>query len=206
MAVGAEPSDVGSYDILKPLLDTEKVLYQGINGPVWALIALNNSPYAKNDVCQRYVDIILSKQLSDGGWNLSGSGNADPDVTGMVLQALAGYQEQSSVKEATEKALSCLSQLQDEKGGFTSYGMNNSESIVQVIVALGELGIPLEDTGFVKNGNTLLDTLFAHQNKDGSFNHAADQAPMPVSAYQSLMALSSLQRCDRGVNPFYTMP
>ena len=40
MAIGADPSNVGSYDILKPLLDTEKVLYQGINGPVWALIAL----------------------------------------------------------------------------------------------------------------------------------------------------------------------
>ena len=205
MAIGAEPSDIGSYDILKPLLDTEKVLYQGINGPVWALIALNNSPYAKNDICQRYVDVILSKQLSDGGWNLSGSGNADPDVTGMVLQALAGYQEQSSVKEATEKALSCLSQLQDEKGGFTSYGMNNSESIVQVIVALGELGILLEDARFVKNGNTLLDALFAYQNRDGSFSHTGDEKSNLMATEQGLYGMVSAWRNMTGKSSLYDM-
>ena len=205
MAIGAEPSDVGSYDILKPLLDTEKVLYQGINGPVWALIALNNSPYAKNDICQRYVDIILSKQLSDGGWNLSGSGNADPDVTGMVLQALAGYQEQPSVKAATEKALSCLSQLQDEKGGFTSYGMNNSESIVQVIVALGELGIPLEDARFVKNGNTLLDALFIYQNQDGSFSHTGDGKSNLMATEQGLYGMVSAWRNMTGKSSLYQM-
>lgn len=205
MAIGAEPSDVGSYDILKPLLDTEKVLYQGINGPVWALIALNNSPYAKNDVYQRYVDVILAKQLSDGGWNLSGSGNADPDVTGMVLQALAGYQEQPFVIEATEKALSCLSQLQDEKGGFTSYDMNNSESIVQVIVALGELGIPLEDARFVKNGNTLLDALFTYQNRDGSFSHTGDGNSNLMATEQGLYGMVSAWRNMTGKSSLYDM-
>ena len=205
MAIGADPSNVGSYDILKPLLDTEKVLYQGINGPVWALIALNNSPYAKNDVYQRYVDVILAKQLSDGGWNLSGSGNADPDVTGMVLQALAGYQEQPFVIEATEKALSCLSQLQDEKGGFTSYDMNNSESIVQVIVALGELGIPQEDARFVKNGNTLLDALFAYQNQDGSFSHTGDGKTNLMATEQGLYGMVSAWRNMTGKSSLYQM-
>ncbi len=205
MAIGAEPSDVGSYDILKPLLDTEKVLYQGINGPVWALIALNNSPYAKNDICQRYVDVILSKQLSDGGWNLSGSGNADPDVTGMVLQALAGYQEHPSVKEATEKALSCLSRLQDDKGGFFSYGKENSESIVQVIVALGELDIPLDDFRFVKHGNTLLDVLLTYQNKDGSFSHTDAGESNLMATEQGLYGMVSAWRNMTGKSSLYQM-
>ena len=40
-AIGADPSDVGGYDLLKPLADFEKVTWQGINGPAWALIALD---------------------------------------------------------------------------------------------------------------------------------------------------------------------
>ena len=199
-AIGADPSDVAGYDLLKPLEDAEKVNGQGINGPVWALIALD-----EKDVCQEYVDMILSEQLTDGGWNLSGAGSADPDVTGMVLQALAKYQEQPKVKEATEKALSCLSRLQEETGGFTSYGTNNAESIVQVIVALGELDIPLEDDRFVKNGNTLLDALLAYQNKDGSFSHTGDGESNLMATEQGLYGLVSAWRNLEGKNSLYDM-
>ena len=180
-AIGADPSDVGGYDLLNPLEDVEKVTGQGINGPVWALIALD-----EKKVSGEYMDMILSRQLADGGWNLSGTGSADPDVTGMVLQALAKYQDQSGVKTATEKALSCLSQLQDGNGGFTSYGTDNAESIVQVIVALGELGIPLDDARYVKNGNTLLDALLAYQNKDGSFSHTGNGESNLMATEQGL--------------------
>ena len=56
----------------------------------------------------------------------------------------------------------------------------------QIIVALTELGIPLNDSRFVKNGNTLLDNLmrfyqpgkgFSHtQGGDGSDMMATEQA------------------------------
>ena len=200
-AIGADPSDVGGYDLMEPLADYEKVTEQGINGPVWALIALNGT----EEICQRYVDVIISKQLPDGGWNLSGNGSADPDVTGMVLQALANYKEQPAVKTAVEQALLCLSRLQDDTGGFSSYETNNSESIVQVIVALGELGIPLTDTRFVKEGNTLLDALLTYWNKDGSFSHTGDGESNLMATEQGFYGLVSAQRNLKGENSLYHM-
>lgn len=199
-AIGADPSDVSGYNLLRPLEDAEKVTGQGINGPVWALIALDDK-----EVCQKYVDVILEKQLADGGWNLSGKGSADPDVTGMVLQALAKYQEQPTVKGAAERALSCLSGLQDEKGGFNSYGTNNSESIVQVIVALGELDIPLDDVRFVKNGKTLLDALLTYQNKDGSFSHTGGGESNLMATEQGLYGMVSAWKNMTGKSSLYQM-
>lgn len=199
-AIGADPADVGGYNLLKPLENVEKVTGQGINGPVWALMVMD-----EKEICQKYVDVILEKQLADGGWNLSGEGNADPDVTGMVLQALAKYQDQSKVKTAVERALARLSELQDEKGGFSGYGTNNSESIVQVIVALGELGISLEDVRFVKNEKNLLDALLHYQNQDGSFSHTGDGESDLMATEQGLYGMVSAWRNLQGKPSLYDM-
>lgn len=206
-AIGADPSDIGGYDLLKPLKDFEKVTAQGINGPVWALIALKNNGNGAEEICQKYVDMILARQLPDGGWNLSGesSGSADPDVTGMTLQALSQYAEQPAVKTAIEAALGCLSRLQDSTGGFSSYGTNNSESVVQAIVALGELEISLTDARFVKSGNTLLDVLLRYQNKDGSFRHSDDGESNLMATEQGLYGLVSAWRNLEGKSSLYQM-
>ena len=183
-AIGADPRDVAGYNLLTPLGDFDKTIWQGINGPIWALIALDSGNYdmpvnteAETQATrQMYVDEILSRQLDNGGWNLTdrgGSGGADPDITGMALQALAKYQEQAEVRAATEDALYCLSAMQDTDGGFSSWDSANSESVVQVIVALCELGIDLDDSRFVKDGNTLLDNLMSYRKANGSFLHTA---------------------------------
>ena len=149
-AIGADPPNVAGYNLLTALGDFDKTIWQGINGPIWALIALDSGSYempvnaeAKTQATrQMYIDEILSRQLNDGGWNLSdkgGNGQSDPDITGMALQALAKYQAQSAVKAATDKALTCLSKMQDSDGGYASWETSNSESVVQVIVALCEL-------------------------------------------------------------------
>ena len=103
-AIGKDPSDVAGYNLLTPLGDYDKTIWQGLNGPVFALIALDSGNYdipqnpdaATQATRALYVEEILSRQLADGGWSLSGtggsSGAADPDITGMALQALAKYQ------------------------------------------------------------------------------------------------------------------
>lgn len=212
-AIGADPSDVGGYDLLQPLADFEKVTGQGINGPVWALLALDSGGYeipVVPDVKiqatrQMYVEQILAKQLADGGWNLSGGGSADPDVTGMVLQALSNYTEQPAVKTAVEQALNCLSRMQDETGGFSSYAVETSESVVQVIVALGELGIDLQDERFVKNGNTLLDALLGYWNEDGSFRHTPSGESNLMATEQGFYGLVAAQRAMNGESSLYQM-
>ena len=216
-AIGADPTDVAGYDLLKPLGDFDKTIWQGINGPIWALIALDGGNYdmpvnkdAKTQATrQMYIDEILSRQLNDGGWNLSdkgGNGQSDPDITGMALQALAKYQTQSAVKSATDEALTCLSKMQDANGGYASWETSNSESVVQVVVALCELGIDLNDSRFVKGGNTLLDNLFSYRNADGSFSHTANGSGNDqMSSEQGFYGIVAAMRAIEGKNSLYRM-
>lgn len=215
-AIGANPSDVAGYNLLTPLGDFEKTVWQGLNGPIWALIALDSGNYdmPRNPEAnvqatrQMYIDEILSRQLDDGGWNLSsrgGSAPSDPDITGMALQALAKYQNQTAVKTATDKALACLSKMQDAGGGFSSYGEPNSESCVQVIVALCELGISPEDARFVKNGNSVLDALLSYRHSDGSFSHIAGDGSNAMATEQGLYALAAVVRAAENRASLYRM-
>ena len=216
-AIGADPTNVAGYNLLTALGDFEKTIWQGINGPIWALIALDSGNYdmpvnteAKTQATrQMYIDEILSRQNNDGGWNLTSKGGdspSDPDITGMALQALAKYQEQSAVKAATDKALTCLSKMQDADGGFASWGTANSESIVQVIVGLCELGIDIEDSRFVKNGNTLLDNLMTYRNADGSFRHTSDgSGSNQMAAEQGFYGIVAVMRAMQGKNSLYRM-
>ena len=216
-AIGRDPANVAGYNLLTPLGDFDKTVWQGINGPIWALIALDSGKYAmpvnksaaKQASRQMYVDEILARQLDDGGWNLTdrgGSGSADPDITGMALQALAKYQDQSAVKTTTDKALSCLSKMQSADGGFASWGTANSESCVQVIVALCELGVKLDDSRFVKNGHTMLENLLRFRRADGSFQHTADgSGNNQMSTEQGFYGLVSAQRAASGKASLYRM-
>ena len=153
--------------------DYEYTQMQGINGPVYALIALDYAGYYSEnetkvtDLTEEnvttlrddYIDYILAKELQTGGWAFSGS-DADPDVTMMAVQALSKYTYLSEVNDAVERALMVLSAQQNEDGGFASWGTVNSESIAQVICGLTMLGIdPTKDERFIKNGKTVVDAL-----------------------------------------------
>lgn len=216
-AIGANPADVAGYNLLTPLGDFDKTIWQGINGPIWALIALDSGSYAmpQNPAAktqatrQMYLDEILARQLDDGGWNLTdkgGSGQSDPDITGMALQALAGYQSQPKVKAAIDRALAYLSASQERDGGYTSHNTSSSESVVQVIVGLCALGIDLKDARFVKNGNTLLDNLLSYRQTDGSFLHtSAGNGDSQMASEQGFYGLVAAQRAAAGKSALYDM-
>lgn len=216
-AIGADPRDVAGYDLLKPLGDYDRTIWQGINGPIWALIALDSGNYdvpanpeaTTQATRQRYVDRILACQLDGGGWNLTaqgGAGTGDPDITGMALQALARYREQPAVETAIQRALTCLSGMQDAAGGYASWGSTNSESVVQVLVALCGLGIPLDDPRFVKNGCTLLDNLLSYQQPDGSFLHTgAGNGSNQMASEQGFYGLAAALRARDGRSALYRM-
>ncbi len=211
-AVGADPSNVAGYNLLAPLGDFDKTVWQGINGPIWALIALDSGNYAMptgTATRQKYVNEILSRQNKDGGWSLTSTGGdhvSDPDVTAMALQALAKYQNQSAIKTATNKALTCLSGMQDSDGGYASWQTTNSESVVQVIVALCELGISLDDARFVKNGHTLLENLLRYGKTDGSFTHTAGGGGSDqMASEQGLYGLVAAMRAEAGKSSLYRM-
>ena len=218
-AIGRDPTDVGGYNLLTPLGDFDKTVWQGLNGPIWALIALDSGEYeipvnpdAETQATrQLYVDRILSRQLADGGFSLNGKGGdtspADPDITAMALQALARYQDQPAVAAAVEKALDCLGNLQDELGGYASWGTTNLESCAQVVVALCELGVPLEDPRFVKNGHTLLENLCTYRKANGGFTHVLDgsDGDNQMSTEQGFYALVDALRVTQGKSSMYRM-
>ena len=155
-ALGKDATDVGGFNLLVPLADFDQTVFQGINGPIFALLALDSGAYdipentAGTTQATRdgYVDYILNAELPGGGWSFAG-GDAETDITAMALQALAKYRDRQDVADAVERGLTVLSQQQEENGGFVAYDSESSESIAQVIVALTELDVSLTDSRFV---------------------------------------------------------
>lgn len=211
-SIGADPTDVAGYNLLTPLGDFDSTVWQGINGAIWALIALDSGEYQvpQNDKAetqatrQMYVDYILSLQLDDGGFALSGS-VSDPDITGMALQALSNYSDDTAVSQAIETALYCMSNMQDENGGFESFDSSNSEAVVQMIVAITSLDIDITDERFVKNGNTLVDALIDFQIDDGFTHSLGDTSVNQMATEQGFYALVAVNRQQNGQNKLYDM-
>lgn len=207
-ALGYDVTNVGGHNLLAGLTDMSYIKKQGINGPIWALIAFDSHHYeipAGNVTRDALIAAILNEQLADGGWALSGS-SADPDMTAMAIQALAPYyQTNTAVKTAVDSALNRLSAMQTPTGGYQSWGTLNSESCAQVIVALTALGIdPHTDARFIKNGCSALDALTAFYT-DGGFRHTMDGELNGMATEQGYYALAAFARLKSGSISLYDM-
>lgn len=211
-AVGRDAQNVGGFDLRMPLADFDKTVFQGINGPIFALLALDSGNYEIPETLgngpqgtrEKYVDYVLGAQQENGGWAFSG-GSAETDITAMALQALAKYQDRKDVAEAIERGVTVLSELQNAQGGYGEGENRSSESIAQVLVALTELGISPEDDRFVKNGNTLLDALLSFRLENGSFCHMPEGEEDLMATEQALYALVALERMEQGKSTLYTI-
>ena len=208
-ALGKDATAVGGYNLLAGLNDMEYVQKQGINGPIWSLIALDsgNYPAPEGDVSREaLIQVILDAQLADGGWALTGS-ISDADITGMALQALARYYKTNAdVTEAVDKAIAALSMMQAADGSFASVDGGSSESVAQVIAALSALGIDADtDTRFIKNGVSALDALCAFFVEDGGFKHIHDGKLDSMATEQSYYALVAYFRMLEGKSALFNM-
>lgn len=208
-AMGKDVTDVGGVNLLAGLNEMDYLNKQGNNGPIWALIAFDsgNYPTPAGDVTREaLLRAILDAQLSDGGWVLSGD-VSDVDMTGMALQALAPYYgTDAQVREAVDRALAMLSEIQNEDGSFTSIDGANSESVVQVVVALSALGIDAHtDERFIKNGNSALDALCAYYVQGGGFRHVPEGSIDGMATEQGYYALTAYFRMLEGKTALYDM-
>ena len=222
-AIGKDPTNVGGHNLLKGLDSMSYINKQGINGPVFALIALDSHNYPTFGGVTRdvLIDRILSEQVkADGGWALGGADEeaSDVDVTAMTIQALAPYYKTNAkVKTAVDKGLTWLSEHQQEDGGFASWGAVNSESCAQVIVALAALGIdPLTDSRFIKNGITALDALCGYYTQDDTLGKGFAHVKQSSGGYvggaynqmateQAYYALNAYYRFANSQNRLYDM-
>ena len=207
-SIGKDVTNVAGHNLLKGLDNMAYVQTQGINGPIFTLIALDSHNYpTMGDVTrEKLIGVILDAQLTDGGWDLSAD-KADPDMTAMAIQALAPYYKTNeTVKAAVDKALEALSALQRSDGGFGSWGTINSESCAQVIVALTALGIdPTADSRFVKNGLTVLDALAGFYVTGGGFRHTAGGERNGMATEQGYYALAAYYRFVNAQTRLYDM-
>ena len=207
-ALGYDVTNVGGHNLLAGLNDMSYIKKQGVNGPIWALIAFDSHDYEipAGDVTRdALINEILNAQIADGGWSLSGD-EADPDMTAMAIQALASYYNtDANVKAAVDKALDRLSAMQTSAGGYVSWGTLNSESCAQVIVALTALGIdPQTDTRFIKNGCSVVDTLLSFYT-DGGFRHTMDGEINGMATEQGYYALAAFARMQNRKTSLYDM-
>lgn len=207
-AIGKDATQVGDWNLITPYDDFKWVKKQGINGPIFALIALDTGSYETGDptIRQQCIDFILSKQLDDGGWALSGS-VSDPDITAMALQALYRYREQEAVATDAQEAFAWLSDAQREDGSYSSWGTVNSESIAQVIVAATTWGIdPNTDSRFVKDGGSAVDALLRYYVADEAmFRHTLDGDCDAMATDQAGYALVAYRRFLEGKTSLYDM-
>lgn len=216
-SIGVNPQNVNGYDILYPLAQFENVQLQGINGPIWALIALDSHryeiPQLSEDDAGMYtqttreglIQCILDWQSSEGGWALN-QGENDPDLTGMAIQALTPYYDRTDVKASVDKALAWLSQIQDENGGFNGEEESTVESTAQVVTALAGLDVSLlSDERFIKNGSSAIDHLLSFRLEDGSYEHTEGTGSNLMATEQTAYTLTAYYRAINGLNDLYDM-
>lgn len=216
-SMGISPTSVEGYNLLQPLANMKKVNRQGINGTIFALIAFDSNQYeipklegsGKQTTREGLIQTILSAEISGGGWALMGN-QPDPDITAMALQALAPYTQQQEVKEAVDRGVAMLAQLQDEEGGYISNAgydsAKNLESTAQVVIALSAIDVSLLNSEkFVKNGKTLLDEMLRFQVSDGSFCHVIDGGSNQMATEQGALALAAWYRAVTEKKSLYDM-
>lgn len=211
-AIGKNPADAAGFNLLLPLGDFDETVRQGVNGVIFALLALDSggyeipeAPEAETQATRElYVGELLRREIPDGGWALTG-GTPDADMTAMALQALAKYRDRQDVEDAVQRGLAALSALQEPNGAYLSWDEENSESVCQVIVALTELGISLDDERFVKNGQTLPQVLERFACEDGSYRHSLNGSSDEMATEQAFYALAAIHRAETGKTTLYDM-
>ena len=204
-SIGKNPADVAGYNLLTPLGDYERTIAQGINGPIWALIALDSASYdmpqnsdAKIQASREmYIDYILDSQKEDGGWSLlRDTQSSDVDITAMALTSLSSYTHLDKVNSAIEKAILMLSGIQNESGGFD--GGEGAESSAQVLCALCSLKIKPTDARFVKKEKTVLDNILSYK-ENGGFRHIKDGGINQMATEQAFYSFVALWRFENNM-------
>lgn len=212
-SIGSDVTNVGGYNLLSYLSDFNKVKRQGINGPIWALIALDSNNYeiptnenlSNQTTREKLIEYIISKELSNGGWALTGN-TPDPDITAMAITSLSKYyNSKEEVKKSVDRGITALTKMQNSSGEFSSFGTVNSESTSQVIVALCSLGInPDTDKRFIKNGKSLVDILLSYYVSNG-FSHTKGSNYNQMATEQCFYGLVAYYRLCNNKNFLYNM-
>jgi hypothetical protein len=107
----------------------------------------------------------------------------------MALMAL-GVLGENKDSPAVRKAAAYLKSVQENNGGFASWGAANPESCRFVIEGLTAVGIDPAGADWTKNGGNPVSALLSYQLPDGSFEHVKGTGGNAMSTEQALLGLS----------------
>lgn len=200
--INIDPRDVNGTNLIEKIYNSrdatngsDSMTYQGINGPIFALIALDSGVYdVPSDARWTRDDLIvhlLNEQNEDGSWSLFGT---DPsyDLTAMALIALGNYKDRTDVQTAIEAAVTFLSEAQGEEGGFHDpwNGGVSLESAAQVLIGLTSVGVDPTSEQFTKEHTNLVEHILTFIADDGGFKHLPDDTGSNgMATEQGLQAL-----------------
>ena len=197
-ALGYDAANIDGINLIEILANSERMMNQGTNGPIFALIAMDSLAYSDipNAKWSRdaLISAILSAQNTDGGIALVKGEESNVDLTAMAITALSGYGERKEVSDAVSKMLAYLSGEQKTSGGFALYDVENCESAAQVAIALRAQGISLTDSRFVKNGKSVLDAMNTYRLSDGTYCHEAGGKSDAIATEQAFLALLAAEK------------
>ena len=200
-AMGKDITDVDGTDLVSMICNSKK-LSDGSNELIYALMALDaanaaipaDAKWSRNTI----IEAMLGFQNENGGFGLTGKDSTSVDMTAMALQALAPYQERTEVKEAIDRAVSCLKEeMRDD------FGYGTSESTAQVLLALSCLGIdPTSvEVGFGTPNFNMITNLMKYRQNDGGFSHLSNLTKsQEMSTVQVLQALDAYKK---GTNTYW---
>ena len=210
-AIGKDATSVGNWNLVEAYSANgfNWIKKQGLNGTIWALIALDSNDYETTDttIRQQCIDAIVAAQHDDGGWSLMANKTyaSDPDITGMALTALYPYRDQTAVAEVCAEAIACLSAIQHDNGTYESGGSECSESCAWAIIACTTWGInPDTDNRFIKNGNSAVDGLLAHYvESESMFQHIIGAGTNAMGTDQGCYGLVAYDRFIHNKSALY---
>ncbi len=192
-ALGKDATTLAGYPLVERLTEYDKVISQGMNGPIWALIALaSRTEYQKGKeaVIEQYLQLLKENELEQGGFSLLGKqpgSEADADLTAMALLALEKYKDREGIPELITHTRQKLEAMQDQASGeYESGGVRNLESTAWACIAFVAAGEDIQDT-------RLQNALLSFQNEDGSFCHIKEEQGKAngMATEQGILALSA---------------
>lgn len=210
LSLGGDPTSFGKKSDGTPInliadgtynFGEKELGLQGLNGWIWALIALDASgaevpedaKYSRQDM----INAIVGAQNDDGSFSLD-KGDGDVDITAMALQALSPYA--AYCEREINGALGWLSLEMSDQCTFFYGDSESSESISQVIMALSALGWGVGDmAGFVRDGQTMYTALNRFRCSNGLYKHQQDDKEGDyLATVQALQALLSIRGQENG--------
>ncbi|MED0677133.1 S-layer homology domain-containing protein [Aneurinibacillus thermoaerophilus] len=206
-AAGGNPASIGGYNLIEKIYNHEHMTIQGTNGPIFALLAFDSGKYEIPNHARwtrnTLIDWLVQQQNPNGGFPLVKGEESNVDITAMAITALSSYLEKKDVKQAVDKAVQWLSEVQLKNGGYKLFGDENSESVSQVIIALASVGIDPKDARFVKEEGDVVTSLFRFKQADGGYAHVIGQPANKMATEQALMALVAYDRFLTGKEKLY---